>query len=137
MSRIRIGITGSRTFENKAKIKTLIFKLKERTNDTIEIVSLGDKNGADKYVKKYALELGYEYKEMNPAHTTKTLYSLMTESYYQKPYAVKNLHQQVKIYSQYVDSCIILDDTNNQDKKVQSVLKQLTKSNKKAIIITP
>ena len=137
MSTIRIGITGSRTFENKIKIKTIIFKLKERTQDAIEIVSLGDKNGADKHIKKYALELGYEYREMNPAHTPKTLYSLMTEGYYDKPYAVKNLHQQLKIFSQYVDNCIVLDDTNGQDKKVQNVLKQLIKSNKKAIIITP
>lgn len=74
---------------------------------------------------------------MNPAHTPKNLYSLMTESYYDKPYVVKNFHQQVQIYSQYVDNCIILDDTDGRDKKVQSVLKQLTKHKKKTIIITP
>jgi hypothetical protein len=111
--------------------------LKERTNDPIEIVGLGDKNGADKHIKKYALELGYEYREMNPAHTPKNLYSLMTEAYYDKPYMAKNFHQQTKIYSQYVDNCIIFDDTNGQDKKVQSVLKQLVKSNKRVVIITP
>lgn len=119
------------------KIKTLIHKLKERTDSVIEIVSLGDKNGADKYAKKYALELGYEYKEMNPAHTPKNLYSLMTEAYYDKPYMVKNFHQQTKIYSQYVDNCIVFDDTNGQDKKVQSVLNCMVKSHKKAVIITP
>ncbi len=111
--------------------------MKERTNDPIEIVGLGDKNGADKHIKKYALELGYEYREMNPAHTPKNLYSLMTEAYYDKPYMAKNFHQQTKIYSQYVDNCIIFDDTNGQDKKVQSVLKQLVKSNKRVVIITP
>ena len=30
---------------------------------------MGDKQGADSYVKKYALELGYVYQEMNPPHT--------------------------------------------------------------------
>jgi hypothetical protein len=99
-------------------------------------VSLGDKHGADKYVKKYALEFGYEYREMNPAHTTKNLYSLMTESYYDKPYHAKNFHQQTKIFSQYVHKCVIFDDTNNTDKKVVNVLKQLTKIRKKAVIIS-
>ncbi len=137
MNKLIIGITGPKTFENRAKIKTFIFKLKEKTSDKIEIVSLGDKNGADSYVKKYALEFGYEYREMNPAHTNKNLYSLMSEAYYEKPYHAKNFHQQTKIYTQYIDKCVIFDDSNMQDKKVQSILKALNRSRKKAVIITP
>jgi hypothetical protein len=137
MNKLIIGITGSKTFENKVKIKTFIHKLREKTDAKIEIVSLGDRNGADKHTKKYALEFGYEYREMNPAHTPKNLYSLMTEAYYDKPYQAKNFFQQTKIYSQYIDKCVIFDDTNQQDKKVISVIKELTKAKKKAIIIVP
>lgn len=137
MSKIIVGITGSKTWENKNKIKTFIHKLKEITNDKVEVVSLGDRNGADLYVKKYSLELGHEYREMNAAHTNKNLYSLMAEAYYNKPYQAKNFFQQTKIYSQYVHKCVIFDDTDGKDKKIQSILKELTKSGKKTIIITP
>lgn len=137
MDKTVIGITGSKTFENKALIKTFIHKLKEKAGAKVEIVSLGDRNGADKYAKKYALEFGYEYREMNPAHTTKNLYSLMTEAYYDKPYHPKNFHQQTKIYSQYIHKCVIFDDTNGKDKKVVNVVKELNKAKKKTVIITP
>jgi hypothetical protein len=90
MNKILIGLCGSKTFENKAKIKMFIFKLKEQTDSQITIVGMGDKDGADKYIKKYALEFGYEYREMNPPHTPKSLYSLMSEAYYNKPYSSKN-----------------------------------------------
>ena len=66
MNKILIGLCGSKTFENKAKIKMFIFKLKEQTDSHITIVGMGDRDGADKYIKKYALEFGYDYKEMNP-----------------------------------------------------------------------
>jgi 3-deoxy-D-arabino-heptulosonate 7-phosphate (DAHP) synthase len=118
------------------KIKNFIFKLKDQTQEAITIVGLGDRNGADKYVKKFALELGYEYREMNPAHTTKNLYSLMTESYYDKPYQPKNLHQQAKIFSNFVDSCVLFDDTNQQDKKVNNLLKHLNKARKRTVIVS-
>lgn len=134
MNKLILGLTGTRMYENKAAIKAFIHKLKSKTDTTIEIVSLGDKNGADVYVKKYALEFGFIYKEMNPAHTVKNLYSLMTEAYYDKPYTPKNFHQQVKIFSQYVHSCVVFDN-GKQDKKVVSVLNHLSKLKKNTVIL--
>jgi len=131
-----LGIVGSKTYENKIKIKNFIHKLKSQTTEQITIISLGDKNGADKHVKKYALELGYEYREMNPAHTPKNLYSLMTEAYYDKPYQAKNFHQQVKIFTSVVESCVVFDDTDLKDKKVTNLIKQLNKAGKKAVILS-
>jgi hypothetical protein len=134
--RMMLGIVGSKTYENKIKIKTFIHKLKSQTDQPITIVSLGDKHGADKHVRKYALELGYEYREMNPAHTPKNLYSLMTEAYYDKPYQAKNFHQQVKIFASVVESCVVFDDTDLKDKKVTNLIKQLNKAGKKAVILS-
>ena len=73
MNKLRIGITGSKLYESKIKIKEFIFNLRKQHQGDIEIVSLGDQFGADKYVKRYALEYGYLYREMNPAHTNKNL----------------------------------------------------------------
>ena len=136
MSDIVIGITGTKTYENKLKIKTFIHKLKEQTEHSIVIVSLGDRNGADLYIKKYALELGYTYREMNAPHTPKNLYSLMSESYYGKPYNNKSYHLRGQIYCSYIDKCVVFDDSNTTDKKVNNLLKQLKKVRKKAVIIT-
>ena len=49
---LKVGIVGSRKYENRKKIKDFIFKLKnEKGTDTI-VVSGGCKTGADKYAKK-------------------------------------------------------------------------------------
>lgn len=136
MNKLTLGITGSKTFEGKSKIKNFIHKLRENFDGDITIVGLGDKNGADKYVKKYALELGYDYKELNPPHTTQNLYSLMSENFYNKPYSAKNLFTNSKIFCSYIDKCVMFDDTNTTDKKVHNLIKQLTRLKKKTIILT-
>lgn len=135
MNKILLGVTGTTTYENKTKIKDFIHKLKQQTEDQIVIVGLGDLYGADKYIKKYALELGYTYCEMNAPHTTKNLYSLMSEAYYEKPYSHKNMFLRNKIYCQYIDKCILFDDSNEADKKVKVLIKELAKTQKKAIIL--
>ena len=49
---LRVGIVGSRKYENRRKIKEFIFKLKnEKGIDTV-VVGNGGKIGAGKYVKK-------------------------------------------------------------------------------------
>ena len=60
---LRVAIVGSRKYENRQKIKKFIFKLKNEKGDDTIIVSGGAKYGADKYAKKYALELGLQYQE--------------------------------------------------------------------------
>ena len=94
---MKIGIVGSRRYENKKKIKDFIFKLKnEYGTDTI-IVSGGCKTGADKYAKKYALELGLQYEEYPPFHEVHNLYCPLPESRYRKPYSVKYFFARNKI----------------------------------------
>ena len=73
-SRMRIGIVGSRRYNNRNKIKDFIFKLKETYGTDVIIVSGGCKDGADKYAKKYALELNLQYEEYPPFHEQYNLY---------------------------------------------------------------
>ena len=44
---MKIAIVGSRGYTNKRKIKDFIFKLKEKVGENLEIVSGGQKDGAD------------------------------------------------------------------------------------------
>ena len=68
ITRIKIAIVGSRVYTNNLRIKNFIYELKVKYKDEVEIVSGGQKEGADGYAKKYALELGMNYKEFPPAH---------------------------------------------------------------------
>ena len=55
--RIKVGIVGSRSYTDKKKIKDLLFEMKEKYGDEVEIVSGGQKDGADGFAKKYALAM--------------------------------------------------------------------------------
>lgn len=131
---LRIGLTGNKTYENKIQIKNFLFKLKQQTDKEIVVVSLGDQNGADRLIKKYALEFGYKYQECNPEYTTKNLYSLLSESHYGKPYTPRSIHVRNKIFCSYVDKCVVFDDTNLSDIKVVNLVK-LFKKHKKPLIV--
>ena len=48
---MKIAIVGSRKYTNKRKIKDFIFNLKEKFGDELEIISGGQKHGADNYAK--------------------------------------------------------------------------------------
>ena len=79
-------------YENTRKVKDTLFQLKQKFGDKLIIVSGGAKDGTDKFARKFALEFGIKYKEFNPAHTTKNLYSAMSDNYYNKPYHVSQFH---------------------------------------------
>ena len=89
---MKVAIIGNRTYENVRKIQDLLSDLKRKFGNELMIISGGCRDGADKYVKKYALEFGIQYKEFNPAHTPRNLYSAMSEEYYGKPYHVRHFH---------------------------------------------
>ena len=79
---MKVAMIGSREYENTRKIKDALFKLKQKFGDALIVISGGAQYGADKFVRKFALEFGIKYKEFNPAHTTKNLYSAMSDNYY-------------------------------------------------------
>jgi len=133
---LKIGITGGRTYENRLKIKNFLHKLKEQTDNAIVIVSLGDSNGADKYVKKFALEFGYTYEECNPEYTNKNLYSILSEAHYGKPYTARSVHVRDKIFCMYIDKCIVFDNSNMADIKIINLVKLFTRRKKPLIVIS-
>ena len=49
---MKVAIIGSRKYENKRRIQEFIFKLKKKYEDKLEIVSGGQKDGADGFAKK-------------------------------------------------------------------------------------
>jgi len=132
---LKVGIVGSRKYENRRKIKEFIFKLKqEKGSDTI-IVSGGARFGADKYVKKYALELGMQYQEFPPFHENWNIYCPKNKGDYGKPYNVKNFFARNKIiaiYSQYVVAFI---PRGVESRGSMSTIKYAKKFGKKTLVI--
>ena len=101
ITNIKIGIVGSRGYTNKQKIKDLIFEIKEKYGNEVEIVSGGQKDGADGYAKKFALEFDMKYSEFPPAHYNHNIHCKLSAKHYNKPYYVTNYFKRNKQIAEY------------------------------------
>ena len=133
---MKVAIVGSRRYENKRKIKEFIFKLKNQYGDDTIIVSGGCKTGADKYAKKYALELGLQYEEYPPFHEVHNLYCTMPKSRYDKPFSMKNFFARNKIIAGTSDFIVAFIPEGVQSDGTFSTLNYAKKFEKKYIIIS-
>ena len=133
---MRIAIVGSRRYENKRKIKEFIFKLKNQYGEKTIIVSGGCKTGADKYAKKYALELGLQYEEYPPFHEVHNLYCTMQSSRYGKPFNMKNFFARNKIIAGTSDFIAAFIPEGVEANGTKNVLEYAKKFDKKRIIIS-
>ena len=132
---MKIGIVGSRRYENRKRIKDFIFKIKqEKGVDTI-IVSGGCKDGADRYAKKYALELGLQYEEYPPFHEVHNLYCTIPSHRYSQPYSVKNFFARNKIIAGTCDIVVGFIPKGIEANGTISTIKYAEKFGKKTIII--
>ena len=133
---MKIAIVGSRRYENKKKIKDFIFKLKEEYGTDTIIVSGGAKQGADRYAKKYTLELGLQYEEYPPFHEVHNLYCTMPESRYDKPFSMKNFFARNKIIAVTSDIIVAFIPEGVEARGTMNVLEYAKKFDKKRIIIS-
>ena len=133
---MKVAIVGSRKYENKKRIKDFIFKIKqERGQDTI-IVSGGCKDGADRYAKKYALELGLQYEEYPPFHEVHNLYCVLPEHCFSKPFNMKYFFVRNKQIAQSSDIVVAFIPEGHKSNGSESTIKYAKKFNKKVLIIT-
>ena len=102
-TRIKIGIVGSRSYTDKKKVKDLIFNIKEKYGDEVEIVSGGQPKGADGLAKKYALEFNMKYVEFPPSHYSWNMHCKLPATKYNKPYYVSNYFKRNKQIAEYSD----------------------------------
>ena len=131
---IKIGVCGSPLYENKTKIKEAIFKLKKTFGDTLVVVSGGRTNGADKYIKKYSMEFDCKYKEFNPSHTKKNLYSMLHENAYGKPYSPRNFFIRNSLLVKYVDYMLVFVEEGKGNSDIAQLLDETKKKKKKLIM---
>ena len=133
---MKVAIIGSRMYENTRKVKDTLFNLKQKFGTSLIIISGGAKDGADKFARKYALEFGIKYKEFNPAHTTKNLYSAMADSYYDKPYHVSQFHHRNMLIAKDCNVMFAFIGEHDSSNGSMSAVKQAKKLNKPVTIIS-
>ena len=133
---MKVAMIGSRRYENKRKIKETLTNLRRRFGDELIIISGGAHDGADKYARKFAIEFGISYREFNPAHTPKNLYSAMTESYYGKPYHASQFHHRNYLIAQDCDVMMAFIPYEDRSPGSESAIKAAKRLGKKVIIVT-
>tara|TARA_R110002096_G_scaffold225596_6_gene414822 strand:- start:71 stop:472 length:402 start_codon:yes stop_codon:yes gene_type:complete len=133
---MKVAIIGSRGYENIRKIKDTLFQLKRKFGDALIIISGGAKNGADLYARKYALEFGIRYREFNPAHTIKNLYSAMAGTYYEKPYHVSQFHHRNMLIARDCNVMIAFIAEGESSSGSMSAIRQAKKLNKPVTIVS-
>ena len=133
---MKIAIVGSRRYENKKKIKDFVFKLKQQYGEKTIIVSGGCKQGADKYAKKYTLELGLQYEEYPPFHEVHNLYCTLPSSRYDKPFNMRNFFARNKIIAGTSDIIVAFIPEGIESDGTFSTLNYAQKFDKKRIIIS-
>ena len=133
---MKVAVIGSKMYENVRKIKLTLFELKRKFGTDLIIISGGGKNGADKYARKYALEFGIKYKEFNPAHTVKNLYSAMSDTYYDKPYHVSQFHHRNMLIARDCNVMIVFIPAGDEKSGCMTAVKQAKKLNKPVTIVS-
>ena len=133
---MKVAVIGSRDYQNVRKVKDTLFQLKQKFDNKLIIISGGAKYGADKFARKYALEFGIKYKEFNPAHTTKNLYSAMSEDYYEKPYHVSQFHHRNMLIAKDCNVMFAFIGEHDSSNGSMSAVKQAKKLNKPVTIIS-
>ena len=132
---MNVAIVGSRRYTNRRKIQEFIHKLKQKWGKEVEIVSGGQKFGADGYAKKYALELDVKYSEFPPVHYAYNQHCVLESYKYGRPYAVWHYHDRNKHIAEYCDVMVAFLPSNTYSKGTTSAIKEATKKDKKVVII--
>ena len=103
---MKIGIVGSRKYQNATRIRKFIYELKKKLGDELVIVSGGQEKGADGYAKKFALEFEVTYVEFPPNHYNWNSYCINEAHNYGKEYRPYYFFQRNTEIAKYSDKIV-------------------------------
>ena len=127
---MKVGIVGSREFAAGSKIRKFIYELKELFGDELEIVSGGQRKGADGMAKKYAIELDVKYVEFPPAHYSWNSHCLKEAYHYDKEYRVWYYNDRNTEIAEYSDGVVCFLPTGLDIKQSKGTNDTYTKAKK-------
>ena len=136
---MKIGIVGSRQYQNPKKIKDFVFMLKEKFGNQLEIVSGEQPKGADGFAKTSALELKIKYVSFPPKHYDWNMHCINPPSFYNKeyrPYYFNQRNQEIVNYSDMIFCFIPSWIEIEQSTGTYDTYKRALKANKSVTIIS-
>jgi hypothetical protein len=130
---LKIGITGSRKWDDKLKIKNVIFKLKDKK---CTIVSGGTAEGVDAFVKKFCIEFNLDYAEVRPNHFSWSPYCIEPPYMYDKAFR-PNLYyaRNTKLVAE-IDTLLLFVTNDETSPVMKNLVEQCEKKCKKLIVIS-
>lgn len=132
---MKVAIIGNTGWQNKRKVRDVLFELKQRFGPDLTVLGAGGNEGANYMVRKFALEFEMRYQEYNPSFSGYNLYSALPESYYGKKYHFSQLHHRMKMLSQNCDYLMILTNEAKLDPVLKTAYNTANKSEKKVVIL--
>ena len=133
---LKIGITGSRRWENKLKIKNTIFKLKNKYKDACTIVSGGTAEGVDALVKKFCLEFNLDYAEVRPNHFNWSPYCIEPPYMYEKSFRPNFYYSRNTKLVKEIEILILCVTKDETSPVMKDLVQQCEKKCKKLLIMT-
>jgi len=107
--------------------------LKQKTDEEIEIVSLGEDYGADKFVKKYAFQFEIKYTEFIPYHKSWNTYCQEPAYLFGKEYSGRYYFMSYGKFVKYCDK-IVFFAVEEKIEKRHPIIEMAKKKNKEVII---
>lgn len=133
--KIRIGIVGSRNYQNSHKIKDFIWQSKQKFDNDLIIVSGGQKLGSDGYAKKYAIDFKIKYVEFPPRHYSYNQYCIFDYNYYNQKYQVYYYNQRNTSIVEYSNKLICFVSCEiEKSKGTFDTYKKAKKMNKTTVV---
>lgn len=133
---LKIGITGSRRWDDKIKIKNTIFKLKNKYNDKCTIVSGGTGEGVDAFVKKFCLEFNLDYAEVRPNHFDWSPYCVEPPYMYSKDFRPNFYYSRNTKLVKEIEVLILCVTKDETSLVMKDLVQQCEKKCKKLLIMT-
>jgi len=130
---MKLGIIGSNLYEKKANIKKIIWELKKKFNKDLIIVTTGQNNNTDKYVRDTCSLFDVKYEEVVRFDNKWSSYCVFQPYMYNKQKSHKWFFVNNENFSKYCDSFIIFR-YKNDDTKLHLIENIKRKKEKKYVI---
>lgn len=129
-----VGMTGNAHFTKKQEIKKLLWMMKNQLPSDLEVVSLGKKDGADKYIKKFAIGFDIKYGEIIPYHSRWNQHCIEQPFMFEKNFSPRHYFSSHKRFVTYCDRIVLFDTLIIKDKLVDELKKIIKKQDKEYML---
>lgn len=131
----KVALTGSIRWDDKVKVKNILFSLKTKFKNELHIIGGGMNCGVDVMIKKTCLEFAIKFSEVAPYNLPWTAYCIDPPYKYNKAYNKKFIYMRNKKLCNESDTLIIFKPTEESSSIIDDLIIKFSKKNKKILVI--